>query len=70
MKSIGIFIGLVSLILPCINSAPYLLEDDRIRNLNVTPVLGRGYTVMTNNFLSTCLDGAESTIPSYNYDCK
>ena len=70
MKSVAIYIALISSILPGSNGAPYLLSDDRIRTLDVTPVLGRGYSIMTNQFLSTCLEGAQTTIPSYNYDCK
>ena len=49
---------------------PYVISDDRVRNLDVTPVLGRGYSVMTNSFQSTCLDVKETTIPSFNYECK
>lgn len=70
MKSVVLCIGLAASILPGAYSSPFLLNDDRIRNLDVTPVLGRGYSVMTNTFLSTCLDGAQTTVPSYNYDCK
>ena len=49
---------------------PYVISDDRVRNLDVTPVLGRGYSIMTNSFQSTCLKVEEITIPSFNYDCK
>ena len=49
---------------------PYLISDDRVRSLDVTPVLGRGYSIMTNSFQSICLEVEEITIPSYNYDCK
>ena len=49
---------------------PYVISDDRVRNLDVTPVLGRGYSVMTNSFQSTCLDVKETTIPSFNYECE
>ena len=65
-------IALVTLIsfLPVAYSSPYIIADDRIRNLNVSPVLGRGYSIMTNSFQSTCLMVDETTVPSYNYDCK
>ncbi len=49
---------------------PYVIADDRVRNLDVTPVLGRGYSIMTNSFQSTCLDVKETNIPSFNYECK
>ena len=50
--------------------SPYIISDDRVRSLDITPVLGRGYSVATNGFLSTCLVVDETTTPSYNYDCK
>lgn len=45
-----------------------VISDDRARNLDVTPVLGRGYSLGTNSFQSTCLTVDETTTPSYNYD--
>ena len=56
--------------LPGVAGNPYLIADDRIRSMDITPVLGRGYSIMTNSFQSTCLDVNEVTIPSFNYDCK
>ena len=67
---LAILIGLVAFYLPVAFGSPYMLSDDRIRQLDITPVLGRGYSIMTNNYLSTCLDHNETTVPSYNYDCK
>ena len=49
---------------------PYIISDDRVRSLDLSPVLGRGYSVMTNTFQSTCLVVDQTTVPSYNYDCK
>lgn len=51
-----------------VNGNPYVISDNRVRNLDVTPVLGRGYSIMTNSFQSTCLEVKETTIPSFNYD--
>ena len=53
-----------------IEASPYTISDDRIRSLDITPVLGRGYSIGTNSFQSTCLMVDEVTSPSYNYDCK
>jgi hypothetical protein len=53
-----------------IDANPYVIADERVRSLDITPVLGRGYSVMTNSFQSTCLEVDEITIPSFNYDCK
>jgi len=51
-----------------VNGATYILSDDRVRSLDATPVLGRGYSIMTNSFQSTCLDIDVTSVPSYNYD--
>ena len=56
--------------LPGAAGDPYVIADDRIRSMDITPVLGRGYSIMTNSFQSTCLEVNEVTIPSFNYDCK
>lgn len=48
----------------------FTISDDRIRSLDISPVLGRGYSIMTNAFHSTCLVVEEVTTPSYNYDCE
>jgi hypothetical protein len=70
LKSVLIPIGLVALHLTGIQGSPYTISDDRIRSLDITPVLGRGYSIMTNQFHSTCLMVDETTTPSYNYECK
>ena len=53
-----------------INGAPFVISDDRVRSVDITPVLGRGYSIGSNSFQSTCLMVDETTTPSYNYDCK
>ena len=55
---------------PLVHCSPYVISDDRVRSLDITPVLGRGYSIMTNSYQSTCLEVTNTTIPSYNYDCK
>ena len=47
-----------------------VISDDRVRSLDIAPVLGRGYSIGTNSFQSTCLIVDETTTPSYNYECK
>lgn len=61
---------LAAISIPTASGNPYVISDDRIRSMDITPVLGRGYSIMTNSFQSTCLQVSETTIPSYNYDCK
>ena len=53
-----------------VKASPYTIQDDRIRSLDINPVLGRGYSIATNSFKSTCLMVNETNTPSYNYDCK
>ena len=50
------------------NAAPLVVSDARIRNPDVTPALGRGYSMTTNQVLSTCLMFEKTTEPTYNYD--
>jgi len=57
-------------LLPVTIGSPYTISDDRVRSLDITPVLGRGYSVGTNSYQSTCLMVDEVTTPSYNYDYK
>ena len=67
----AIYISGCALILPRgTEGNPYAISDNRVKNLDVTPVLGRGYSIMTNSFQSTCLLVDEVTTPSFNYDCK
>ena len=72
LKNITLFITVIGIAfyLPATKGAPTSISDDRIRSLNVVPVLGRGYSLGTNSFQSTCLMVDEVTTPSYNYDCK
>ncbi len=53
-----------------ISTSIFTISDDRVRGMDITPALGRGYSLMTNQFYSTCLVVEEATVPSYNYDCK
>lgn len=47
---------------------PFLISDDRVRKLDIAPVLGRGYSIMTDTYMSTCLIVDDTTVPSFNYD--
>ena len=40
-----------------IYSGPTVIKDNRVRELAVTPALGRGYSVVTNTFQSLCIMG-------------
>jgi len=56
--------------LPTTEGAPLIISDSRVHSLDITPVLGRGYSIGTNSFQSTCLMVDEVTTPSFNYDYK
>ena len=72
MKSVVVIIAAVATYfnLQVAEGGPYTISDERVRSLDITPVLGRGYSIGTNSFQSTCLMVDEVTSPSYNYDCK
>lgn len=56
--------------MPAAHAGPTVLRDDQLRDLAVTPVLGRGYSLATNTFQSTCLTDIQRTKPSYNFYYK
>jgi len=51
-----------------VNGSSFVIDDDRVKTLNISPALGRGYSVKTNQFHSICLNVDETTEPSYNYE--
>ena len=46
------------------------IADERVRSLDINPVLGRGYSLFTNSYQSTCLLVEQTTVPSFDFDCK
>lgn len=48
-------------------AGPTVITDNRIHDLSITPVLGRGYSIATNTFQSTCLNKVNVTEPSYDF---
>ncbi len=51
-------------------AAPTVIQDSRIRDTLATPVLGRGYSIGSNTFQSTCLENVVLTEPSYDFTYK
>lgn len=49
------------------HGGPTVLRDDQLRDLAVTPALGRGYSLATNTFQSICLADMARTKSSYNF---
>jgi len=56
------------LLLAVVRAAPNVIADYRIRNPDITPALGRGFSLTSYDVLSTCLTFDEVTQPTYNYD--
>ena len=55
-------------LLAAVSASPNVIADYRIRNPDITPALGRGYSLTSYDVLSTCLAFDETTQPTYNYD--
>lgn len=49
-------------------AGPTIIRDNRISDLAMTPVLGRGYSIATNSFQSSCMKDIKMTEPSYDFD--
>jgi len=68
-KRIAEFIFLLVFITPtCVLAGPTIIRDNRIHDLAMTPVLGRGYSIATNSFQSSCMKDIKMTEPSYDFD--
>ena len=58
----------IALYVPEVKGSSLIISDDRVRNLDANPVLGRGFTIGTNSLQLTCLNVDNISSPSYNYD--
>ena len=59
---LSIFLATVS------TSSSEVVADYKIRDPNITPALGRGFSLTSYDVLSTCLEFTEKTQATYNYD--
>jgi len=50
--------------------AARVIKDNRLNDLGVSPVLGRGYSIATNTYQSSCMGKVETTQPSYDLKYK
>jgi len=69
MKRISLSV-LTIIILSCIyiQAGPTVIRDNRVTDIATTPVLGRGYSIGTNTYQSTCLKDVKITEPSYDME--
>jgi len=58
-----VFISSISL-----HAGPTVIKDNRVTDTATTPVLGRGYSLGTNTYQSTCLKEVVITEPSYDME--
>ncbi|MCP4294714.1 MAG: hypothetical protein GY786_03825 [Proteobacteria bacterium] len=65
--STAVLTTLLFAMFPVLQAGPTVIQDDRVTNLATTPVLGRGYSIATNTFQSTCLADVKITQPSYDF---
>lgn len=67
-KDAGLILLLILLIQGGLSAGPTIIRDNRIHDLAMTPVLGRGYSIATNSFQSSCMKDIKMTEPSYDFD--
>ncbi len=69
MKKVG-FPTLLLLVICSFNlyAGPTVIRDNRVSDIATTPVLGRGYSIGTNTYQSTCLKEVIITEPSYDME--
>lgn len=60
-------LGLAAALTVPATAGPTVIRDEALRDLAVTPVLGRGYSIATNTFQSICYTDLVKTKPSYNF---
>ncbi|MCK5644627.1 MAG: hypothetical protein KAJ19_27765 [Gammaproteobacteria bacterium] len=53
-----------------ITAGPTVIRDNRITDIGIAPVLGRGYTISTNTLQSICMENVKKTEPSYDFTYK
>lgn len=49
-----------------LSAGPTIIRDNRVTDLATTPTLGRGYSIGTNTFQSSCMQNVVITEPSYD----
>jgi len=53
-----------------VDASSHTISDKRIRNPDVTPALGRGFSLQSFDVLSTCLEFKAKTTPTANFDYR
>ena len=67
----GIFFFILLMVLslfPDAHAGSTVIRDNRVADIAATPVLGRGYSISTNTYQSTCLRDVKTTEPSYDME--
>ncbi|MEM9492840.1 MAG: hypothetical protein AAGC55_27070, partial [Myxococcota bacterium] len=50
-----------------LGATPTVIRDARLKDLGITPALGRGYSMATNTYQSICLKDMKTTKPTYDF---
>ncbi len=59
---------LIFIFISSLYAGPTVIRDNRVTDIATTPVLGRGYSLGTNTYQSTCLKEVVITEPSYDME--
>src|SRR5687767_9013244 len=65
---IAVVLVWVTAVSPVAHGGPSIIRDEMLQDTAITPTLGRGYSIATNTYQSTCLVDVVSTTPSYDFD--
>lgn len=69
MKKVCLAALFLSLIVSInLSAGPTVIKDNRVTDTATTPVLGRGYSLGTNTYQSTCMKEVVITEPSYDME--
>ena len=67
VQALATYVGFIQVT----NASPTTIKYDALKKIDGMPSLGRGYSITTNSFHSSCFNvNGTTTEHSYNFDCK
>ncbi|MFG1484583.1 hypothetical protein ABMA77_00855 [Halobacteriovorax sp. RZ-1] len=66
LTKMAVALAVLSTVATSVSASSRVIRDNRLKDLGISPVLGRGYSIATNTYQSTCLGKIETTQPSYD----
>ncbi len=70
MSKLILFCLMLAVVSADLFAGPRVIRDNRLKDLAITPALGRGYSMSTNTYQSLCMSNVAVTKPSYNFKYK